>query len=337
MFAKQWIYAGAVAALAVTLASGPLLAQGRPPADKVDLVRFKQETRMRIGSETPDFAGLDDLPAQIQKHIAAHELDEDALWSFYKDIAVVTHSTTGVVNMSAWVQQQPTARMPLLAVMTAQVTIFGGNLRDTFSSRALWLENPQTRQQIAAMRLHLGEAKQYAARDPQWYLTMAELLIATKAGREEMTALVHDGIAAEPSNFQLALIGANYFLPKWGSTAEEFEAWARNISAKFHPAERKPMYARLHWQALQAEFQGQFFKSSRVDWNHLMEGWRELIAIHPSVAHLNQALLMACLGGNRALAKEVLLHPRFAYADQYWYQLRVPDGAYKPCRQWAGA
>lgn len=336
---RQFAFLNGLAAAFVgwTMLSAPVAAQNAPAGDTFNIEHATRATRQQIQSEVPDFTGLDDLPADIQRRIATHDLDEDALWEFYKDIAPATHTGFGSMNVVSWMERQPTARLPLLATLTAQVPIFGGNLRTTFWSPARWVENRETRPQLQSMRSHLQDAGETASRDPQWYLLMAELLMANRASHEEMTKLVREGVEADPSNFQLAIIAANYFLPKWGSSAETFEAWARTVAEAYPIAERNAMYARLYWQAFRAEYLGQLFHLSRVDWNHLMLGLRDLLALHPSEAHLNQALVLACLGGNREFSREVLLHPRFAYSDRYWYQLKAKGGAYQPCRRWAGA
>lgn len=74
----------------------------------------------------------------------------------------------------------------------------------------------------------------------------------------------------------------------------------------------------------------------RLIGSSLMTSTRDLLKQAPSDAHLNDAAVMACAGGNRALTREALQHANFRYSDVYWYNIGTSWHPYEICRKWAG-
>lgn len=294
--------------------------------------------RIAVGEfqkDAPDFEAVAEFARRIVGEIGRHETDEDTLAHFYHQLGIVSLPRIGQLNAERWRDKDPTATIPVLAPMSGILAHLAGNLRQSLHQRVTWQATTDMRQNVKSLRGDLLARKHSLSHDPYWYILMVETMLGTGASAEEVAAVTEEGLARHPDNFELVTTATNRFLPKWGGDAEALEAWAAKMSDKFQAREGEAMYARIYWQALRAHYGETLFKTSKVDWSRLMQGLRDLITRQPSHEQLTRASMMACLGGNRALTREAMIHPKAGRDERYWISLNIPGGAYMPCRYWA--
>lgn len=149
------------------------------------------------------------------------------------------------------------------------------------------------------------------------------------------TPLIYDGLQKHPKNRTLILTGTNAFLSKWSMDTKGLHDFANHVAEISPPEDQAANFARVYIVALKAQYGAQFFKLVTVDWDRLMASVRELIHKEPSRLNLNNAAIVACLGGNRSLTRDILINPAFTYSDFMWFNLGTSDDAYPYCRNWA--
>jgi len=265
-----------------------------------------------------------------------HPLGHDPIGQFYNTLAMQSIGPEGAAKLARWRQKDPTSPTPVLASINSRLTMNISDLGLALGSSWIWHPESLAQGEIENARSELESVRGFASADPYWYVLRAIVMIAQRRSLSELDDLVDDGLSRHPSNFELVITAAAGHLSKWQGDADILEKWAQHILKISPTADGSSNYARIYSVALRAQYGAALFDIAKPDWQMLMTSVRDLISRHPNDAHLNDAAVLGCVGGNRRLTKEALQHANFTYSDVYWYDIGTEYHPYKICRAWAG-
>lgn len=307
------------------------------------VLTYQQQSYLRdivfqtLAAEKPDYGILEKFNRELSEKTANYQAHERATGLLYWHLGVVFITHRGMEHFAAWRAKYPNSPIPLLAMATAKFDQAAGDFNLGLAEDWIWHPpGANTATEIEQVRRDLQSFKETSSKDPYWYILMAKTLIALRRDVSELDALVEEGLKKHPSNFELVQIATVARLSKWGGNAEQLEDWAQKILRLSPPADKSANYARIYNVALRAQYGVQLFDLSKLDWPKLMRSVRDLVEIHPSEQHLNEAAVLACAGGNRKLTREMLQNSKFEYSDVYWYAVGTQYHPYQICRAWAG-
>ncbi len=326
--------------LAVVLAicvKGAMFAKADDLPEGVDAqeVYIQQYVDSKLQNGNPDFEALEVFARELATKAAQHQVYENALTTFYSQIGLVSLNPEAAGQIERWMHLYPKSATPKLAEITGRYLMALGDLQLALYSSWTWHEEPGARGVLESSRSLLLATKNYTAEDPYWYVLMAEITIALRRDISELDSLVEEGLKKHPANFALVSAATAGHLTKWQGSAESLEIFAQNVLALSPPSDGLANYARIYGVALRSQYGALLFNLAKPDWQKVMSGTRDLIARHPDEAHINQAAVLACVGGNRSLTREALEHPKFAHSDVHWYDIGTEYAPYEICRQWA--
>jgi len=290
----------------------------------------------RILAQQPPFDEIEAFAKDLRGKVETHQAFEGALDTYYAYLSFHATSTLVQPAIARWQQKNPTSPLPALVALKGRFINSMNDFALALGSNWIWHEPPQARGEIQGVHDELLAIKSYASADPYWYVLMAETIIALRRDRAELDQVVEEGLKKHPKNYELILTATAGYLSKWGGNSEALERFAQNVLALSTPEDGVANYARIYKVAFKAQYGVLMFDLAKADWQLLMTSTRELLKQAPSDAHLNDAAVMACAGGNRALTREALQHANFRYSDVYWYNIGTSWHPYEICRKWAG-
>jgi hypothetical protein len=137
----------------------------------------------------------------------------------------------------------PTARMWLAdAYYKAAWQVRGGGTANTVSQE-------QSLRYTALLKKSakvLMDCKAYGAGDPQWYAELLETLRLLPVDRENLAQVFVEGFGKFPNYPPIQTAMAWSMAPKWGGSAEQLEAFVREVASKFPTSEADAAYASLY-------------------------------------------------------------------------------------------
>lgn len=284
----------------------------------------------------PDYEALEDFYRDLKEKVANHQAYERAPGTFVEAIAMSSLGQEGAANLARWREKRPTSPTPALASILGRLKMVSSDLGLSLGSNWVWHPVPDAAHEFEGVRTELLNIRRFASEDPQWHVLMAITTIALKRDLKELHNLVDDGLARHPANFELVQVAAAGHLSKWQGNAEGLERWAQHVLTLSPPTDGMANYARIYKVAMRAQYGALLFDLAKPNWKTLMGAIRDLISRHPNDEHLNDAAVLACIGGNRALTREALVHANYQYADVYWYDIGTEYHPYEICRSWAG-
>jgi hypothetical protein len=332
-YSRPWTAIAVLSVSMVPLVTGQITA-AKAQSPEISISEINRVIFRKFQTPDPDFQAVSALRDRIVQMTANRLADEDSLRHFYATLGVLTQTREGYGHTLRWRNEEPDSSIPILAPLSSKMSDQTGDLARVLWSRQSWHPTTDMLKSVTDIQASLLQNKAIASRDPHWYALMAQTMVALKDDRAKIASLVEEGIAKNPSNYDLVVMATNNFLSKWSGDAEALEKWARTVDDRSSARDGHAMYARIYWQAFQAQYHVHLFRLSHLDWGRLMQGLRDLISQHPSRTHLNQALLLGCLGGNKQLTKDVLLHPQFLLDTEPWSGGLYLE-SYQLCRNWA--
>ncbi len=304
------------------------------PADQESYIqRFIDE---RFWNPSERFDEFEEFARDLRSKVQSRKAFERALGNFYGVLGMYATSTQGEAILVRWRQKYPTSPVPVLISISGRLSSGMNDFVLAIASNWVWHEPPRAGEVMEDVRKDLLSVKDYASEDPYWYVLMANALIMLRKDRAEIQALVDEGLRKHPKNYELMMTGAAAFLGKWGGDGDAFETYAQRVLALSAPDDGVANYALLYDVAMRAQYGTTLFDLSKVNWQLLMSAERQLVSQAPTDAHISDAAVMACIGGNRRLARDMLQHANFRYYDVYWYDIGTKVHPYKICRDWAG-
>jgi hypothetical protein len=154
----------------------------------------------------------------------------------------------------------------------------------------------------------LLDCKTYGANDPQWYAAMLETLRLLSADRLELAQVFVEGFQKFPDYRPIQTEMAWSMVPKWGGSAEQLEAFARGVAAKFPGREADAAYANLYndllregWPTLEPGIAS--LKISCARW---LRGQEAILAKFPGNQNDNQAAWIAKTCADKSALRKYL-------------------------------
>lgn len=205
-----------------------------------------------------------------------------------------------------WIErhpQSPTARLVYATLLINQAWGIRG------TGYANTVEQQQWKPFFAKVeeaRAYLESVKTIASVDPYWYTAMLEIATMQEWPDARYSAMLAEALNRHPLYYDTYFQAANRKLPKWGGSAEEVEAFAREAIRHTHATEGAGLYARIYWSASGSEFRDDLFKLSHVDWAEMKRGIDDVLAKYPDDWNLNHFAKFACLAGDYPMAAQLI-------------------------------
>ena len=180
-----------------------------------------------------NFKALDDYAVELRARIAAMTADEYGVSAFYNALGIYSIGGEGEKTIADWRAAAPNSATPVLAVLAGRTFRAAESMSDGLMTPRPWSPSGSELSDLAGIRQALFAAKPLAHSDPYYYYLEAKLCIALSCRRDEMFALLNEGLDEHPKYSELAVFGTNYYLSKWSGDAEGLENWATQMSGRF--------------------------------------------------------------------------------------------------------
>jgi hypothetical protein len=140
-------------------------------------------------------------------------------------------------------------------------------------------------------------------------LSHGALLTAGRAlgwRERQVWAVVEDGTRRNPDDLDLYRLGLGGLLPKWHGDEVTVDRYIGRVVERTRDAHGLSMYARLYASASYEEFEHRLFEDSGARWDKMAQGWRDLLARHPTRTTENRYAYFACLARDKPVLLELL-------------------------------
>lgn len=231
-----------------------------------------------------------------------------------------------------WSQSEPDSPIPHLLYASTRLSQAAEYHRAAIKVPSAKRDQPIDLAEIEAARDYLLRHKKVAAKSAYWYNLMVEIAILRAGGEDEIYRLVTEGIEAFPDNVQLVVLASTYHLPKWYGNAQALERYATWVSELPALKDRRDVYAQIYANAMRNQYGLTLFKFATKNWDRMRPSLRQLAEAYPDERNVNYAAALACLGGDRALTRELMEKENVKSYQAYW----MDADAYSTCALWAG-
>jgi hypothetical protein len=140
-------------------------------------------------------------------------------------------------------------------------------------------------------------------------LSHSELLVIGRAlgfNEQQVWAIVDDGLRVNPEDLVLYRQALTSRLPRWQGDNVAVERFIRRVVARTKETHGMWLYAWLYSAAAREEYEHRLFEDSAARWPEMAQGWRDLLARHPSQSTENRYAYFACLARDKAVLFELL-------------------------------
>ncbi|QJD59350.1 DUF4034 domain-containing protein [Pseudomonas sp. gcc21] len=231
-----------------------------------------------------------------------------------------------------WLKQYP--RSPTAHLARASMLIHQAwSYRGTGPTESVKEEDWQPfNEHIERARLALEQSKQIAARDPQWYVTMAVVAKSQYWPDERFEDMLDEALSRYPDYYPIYYAAVDYYSPKWNGSADAIEQFAMDAMQRTRDSEGSGLYARLYWHAAQIQFDDRLIKDSRINWAVMKEGIDDVLERYPDQWNINNFARISCSAEDKRKAQELLQRIE-APIEQAWGDL----DEHARCQRWAAA
>jgi hypothetical protein len=134
---------------------------------------------------------------------------------------------------------------------------------------------------------------------PTWYSEAIAIGLDAHIEREQLQQVFEQGIARFPGYHTIYFAFMRQFVPRWGGSYAESDAFIREQVAAGTNPEGEILYTRLYWKLDSMElYQLNFFEESRVDWRRMRAGFEALVQKYPEKANRAVFANYACRAGD---------------------------------------
>lgn len=162
----------------------------------------------------------------------------------------------------------------------------------------------------------LMAARKLGTKDPMFYTAAGTLALGQGWPPEMYDALVKEGMATFPTYWSIPVKRAYSLLPRWYGEPGDWEKFAEQAS-KFPGGLGDETYARIVDYLV--DFYGNIFKETSASWPQTKAGLEIMRQKYPeSKTIINASAKIACLAGDRELAKEMFAQMGDSYAPSVW-------------------
>jgi hypothetical protein len=167
-------------------------------------------------------------------------------------------------------------------------------------------------------------------------LTHAELLSIGRVlnfDDRQRWALLDDGLRRNPEDLVLYRRALGSVLPKWGGSNAAVDRYIRRVTERTRERWGLSLYALLYAGAASEEYRHRLFEDSGARWSEMAQGWRDLLARHPSATTHNRFAYFACLARDKPVFLEQLEAIGEALDLEYWGA--NARRTFDTCKRWA--
>lgn len=187
---------------------------------------------------------------------------------------------------------------------------------------------PQFHANVSSALRSLDANSSMASTDPEFYAIKLSALRGSGAGKAEFERVLNEAVAREPYYHRTYFNAAWSYLPQWGGSDAELEAFARYAAERTRASDRSGYYARIFWSLDEC---GCKITERVADWPTLKQSMRDVYDRFPVRANGEYFADLSCRVGQgeegrrylRLINPEVKddrdLGPAFANCD---YQVR---------------
>jgi hypothetical protein len=179
-----------------------------------------------------------------------------------------------LAHLHKWVAERPesmTARLALATSLHRWAWVARGNgMANTVSAENWKLFEER---HMESLRV-LEAAEKLPTRDPQLYLKLMDVGVATGWDKSKMRSLMDQGLAIEPEYFYFQRKFANYLLPKWYGELGDSARFAREAADRLGGERGDQMYYYIAGVLLKRG-DGDF-PASQLDWQRIQRGFHSI-------------------------------------------------------------
>src|ERR1051325_9946987 len=204
-----------------------------------------------------------------------------------------------------WQSSHPTSQTAVLALADALIGY-------AWSARGGGWAYTVTDEQARTFHERLTEAKRLlsahrknVSRNPQFFCLMLEIVKGQGRQREEVYALVTEGMKVEPLYLHLYSAAARALTPRWLGAPGEWERFADEVSRRIGGKQGSVVYGHINWQVGTMYGMRPFFDEKDVSWPRIRQGFvdrEEAYGASPEL--LNAIALFAGTVGDQATARK---------------------------------
>ena len=297
------------------------------------MLRGALEQHGNMSLVTQNFASVESMHDKLQEkgfRLADGDLAEVAYLDDLKAYVLGVFAPEFVYPN--WARKSPQSALPRLIYASTRLSQAAEMKRASIYVPTADQYAPADMEVIAATRKYLLLNKDVAAKSGYWYNLMIEIAILEGSTADDVKGIVGEGLAAFPDNVQLAVLGSTYFLPKWHGSAEALEDYAIWVSDRVELKDRQDVYAQIYAKAIKNHYGLTLFKFATKNWSRMKPSIRKLVANYPGEKNSNMAAVLACLGGDRELTRELVIRREVVQSSNaYW----MDKDAYNLCFNWA--
>ena len=194
-----------------------------------------------------------------------------------------------------WAASFPHNPAPVItdaALLLAQGWCFRGvGYADTVAHDA-W---PKLERGAAAAAETLRKHRKMASADPEYYAVMLDVMRALSASKADFHEVIDEATIRDPTYDRTYFNAAWYYLPQWGGSYEEVEAFARYAAERTRASDGTGYYARVFWWL---EDCGCQTIEKAADWSTMKQGLRDIYNRYPLAWNGKYAAELACRHGD---------------------------------------
>ena len=229
-----------------------------------------------------------------------------------------------------WEATAPRNPAPVItdaALLEKQASCFRG---EDFASKVPEEAWPEVRKDVAAADQVLDSGKAMASVDPEYYVVKLRVMMLQGVTKTAFRNVIDEATDREPYYNSIYSTAVFYFLPNWGGSYPEVEAFARFAAERTRTSHGSGYYARMFWELDQC---GCGYLEKAVDWPTMKQAMRDVYARYPGSWNGQYFADLSCRMQDGEEGRHYLraIHPEatgdvpfiamFAYCDrQHLYQ-----------------
>jgi hypothetical protein len=194
-----------------------------------------------------------------------------------------------------WAAAFPRNPAPVItdaALLLAQGWCFRGvGYADSVSDDA-W---PKFEKGAAAAAETLRKHRKMASADPEYYAVLLNVMRAQGADKPAFHDVVDEATTRDPTYDRTYFNAAWYYLPQWGGSYEEVDAFARYAADRTRASDGTGYYARIFWWLEECGCQ---MINKAADWPTMKQGLRDIYNRYPLAWNGKYAAELACRHGD---------------------------------------
>ncbi|AXQ29879.1 DUF4034 domain-containing protein [Solimonas sp. K1W22B-7] len=319
-----------------------LLLLATPMAWALPELEERETIREEVGAHYfgRDFAALSGLAARYRKG----ERTESGLWKlslFYVGIEQVAQDTRGkeipwratLKTAADWATARPddpTPRVVQAKLMIARAWQFRGG---DWASRVPQQNMDAFHAELRRAEAHLLQYKAMASQDPEWYRCMLGVANGLSWDRERFAGLVDEATQKHPYYYEIYFAALEYLTPRWHGSDRQIDDFVAFAVSRTQPVEGGGLYARIYWFASQIEYGDRLAKDSLLDWRRMKGGIADVLKRYPDQWNINNFGRFACLAGDRATTRELLMKMEAPVLLEGWGDIGM--SGYADCLRWS--